>query len=139
MLVFLLRHAERLPDPADDLTPDGVERAKLLAQMLADSGVHIAFCSKKIRTQRTIEAQAAVSVAPLRKASARSRGASRVLASVAPSASARGPITARTSRTSASTCLRSRPFGSAAAHGTDVIKTSPATTNPRDMEDPLNP
>jgi phosphohistidine phosphatase SixA len=59
MIVFLLRHAERLPDPADDLTPDGVKRAKLLAQMLADSGVHIAFCSDKIRTQRTIE--------PLRK------------------------------------------------------------------------
>ena len=38
MIVFLLRHAERLPDPADDLAPDGVERAKLLAQMLAESG-----------------------------------------------------------------------------------------------------
>ena len=55
MIVFLLRHAERLPDPADDLAPDGVKRAKLLAQMLAGSGVHIAFCSNKIRTQRTIE------------------------------------------------------------------------------------
>jgi phosphohistidine phosphatase SixA len=55
MIVFLLRHAERLPDPADDLAPDGVKRAKLLAQMLAESGVHIAFCSDKIRTQRTIE------------------------------------------------------------------------------------
>ena len=59
MIVFLLRHAERLPDPADDLAPEGVERAKLLARMLADSGVHIAFCSDKIRTQHTIE--------PLRK------------------------------------------------------------------------
>lgn len=59
MIVFLLRHAERLPDPADDLTPDGVERAKLLARMLAESRIHIAFCSDKIRTQRTIE--------PLRK------------------------------------------------------------------------
>ena len=59
MIVFLLRHAERLPDPADDLAPDGVERAKLLARMLADSSVHIAFCSDRIRTQHTIE--------PLRK------------------------------------------------------------------------
>jgi len=59
MIVFLLRHAERLPDPADDLAPEGVERAKLLARMLADSGVHIAFCSDRIRTQHTIE--------PLRK------------------------------------------------------------------------
>lgn len=59
MIVFLLRHAERLPDPADDLAPDGVERAKLLARMLANSGIHTAFCSNKIRTQRTIE--------PLRK------------------------------------------------------------------------
>jgi phosphohistidine phosphatase SixA len=59
MIVFLLRHAERLPDPADDLAPDGVERAKLLARMLADSGIHITFCSDRIRTQRTVE--------PLRK------------------------------------------------------------------------
>ena len=59
MIVFLLRHAERLPDPADDLAPDGVERAKLLARMLAESGIHTAFCSNKIRTQHTIE--------PLRK------------------------------------------------------------------------
>ena len=55
MIVFLLRHAERLPDPADDLAPDGVERAKLLARMLAESGIHIALCSNKIRTHRTIE------------------------------------------------------------------------------------
>ena len=55
MIVFLLRHAERLPDPADDLAPAGVERAKLLARMLAESRIHIAFCSNKIRTQRTIE------------------------------------------------------------------------------------
>ena len=55
MIVFLLRHAERLPDPAEDLAPDGVERAKLLARMLAESRIHIAFCSNKIRTQRTIE------------------------------------------------------------------------------------
>ncbi len=55
MIVFLLRHADRTPEPVDDLTPAGVARAKLLARMLAESGIRKAYCSSKLRTQRTIE------------------------------------------------------------------------------------
>ena len=54
MLVFALRHADRTPDPAADLTPAGLARAKLLARMLAESGVRKAFCSSARRAQRTI-------------------------------------------------------------------------------------
>src|SRR5207244_11135804 len=55
MIVFALRHANRKPDPADDLTPAGVARARLLARMLGESGIRVAFCSDAIRTQRTME------------------------------------------------------------------------------------
>jgi len=54
MIVFALRHANRTPDPADDLSPAGMARAKLLARMLAESGVATAYCSSARRTQRTI-------------------------------------------------------------------------------------
>ncbi len=53
MIVFALRHADRKPD-ADDLSPAGIERAELLARMLAESGIRTAYCSDAIRTQRTI-------------------------------------------------------------------------------------
>jgi phosphohistidine phosphatase SixA len=55
MIVFALRHANRTPDPADDLTPAGVARAKLLARILGESGIRTAYCSSAIRTQRTME------------------------------------------------------------------------------------
>ena len=55
MIVFALRHADRTPDPEDDLTPQGRERARLLARMLAGSGISTAFCSEALRTRRTIE------------------------------------------------------------------------------------
>src|SRR5207244_3447658 len=55
MIVFALRHANRKPDPADDLTPAGVARARLLARMLGESGIRVAFCSDAIRTQWTME------------------------------------------------------------------------------------
>ena len=55
-VVFLLRHGERLlPDPADELTPDGVKRAELLGRMLANSGIRFAFCSNMLRTHQMIE------------------------------------------------------------------------------------
>jgi phosphohistidine phosphatase SixA len=55
MIVFALRHADRKPEPADELTPAGVDRAKLLARMLAESGVRTAFCSDAKRTQLTVK------------------------------------------------------------------------------------
>ena len=55
MIVFALRHADRTPDPEDDLTPAGIERAKLLARMLAESGIRTAYCSDAVRTQLTVE------------------------------------------------------------------------------------
>jgi phosphohistidine phosphatase SixA len=55
MIVFVLRHADRMPDPADDLTPAGRERARLLARMLSQCGVSVAFHSDALRTLRTLE------------------------------------------------------------------------------------
>jgi phosphohistidine phosphatase SixA len=57
MIVFVLRHAEKklTPENADDLTPAGVERAELLGRMLAETGVSVAYCSKAVRAQRTLE------------------------------------------------------------------------------------
>jgi 2,3-bisphosphoglycerate-dependent phosphoglycerate mutase len=58
MIVFALRHADRKPAD-DDLSPAGVERATLLARMLAESGIRTVYCSDAVRTQLT--------VAPLKK------------------------------------------------------------------------
>ena len=55
MLVFVLRHADRQPEPDDDLTEAGRERAELLARMLADSGVSVAYHSGTVRARRTLE------------------------------------------------------------------------------------
>ena len=55
MIVFALRHADRKPEPDDELSPAGVARAKLLARMLGESGVRTAFCSSARRTQQTVE------------------------------------------------------------------------------------
>jgi len=55
MIVFVLRHADRKPDPADDLTPAGVKRAELLARMLAETGVSVAYCSEAARAHQTLE------------------------------------------------------------------------------------
>jgi phosphohistidine phosphatase SixA len=53
MIVFALRHADRTA--ADDLTTAGHERAELLARMLAESGVRIAYRSDAVRAARTLE------------------------------------------------------------------------------------
>jgi phosphohistidine phosphatase SixA len=55
MIVFALRHADRTPAPADDLSAAGRERAKLLARMLVDSGVSIAFRSDAMRARKTLD------------------------------------------------------------------------------------
>jgi broad specificity phosphatase PhoE len=52
MIAFALRHADRKPD--GNLSPAGIERAQLLARMLAESGIRTAYCSDAIRTQQTI-------------------------------------------------------------------------------------
>lgn len=55
MIVFVLRHADRKPEPADGLNPAGIERAKLLARMLAETGVSLAYCSEAARARQTLE------------------------------------------------------------------------------------
>ena len=55
MVIFVLRHADRKPEPDDDLSPPGIERAKLLARMFAETGVSIAFRSDAVRARRTLE------------------------------------------------------------------------------------
>ena len=53
--VILTRHAEKGTAPAKDppLTPAGEQRAKVLASMLADSGVDQIFVTELQRTQQT--------------------------------------------------------------------------------------
>ena len=55
MIVFVLRHADRQPDPIDDLSPSGWERAELLARMLAESGVSVAYHSEAVRARQTLQ------------------------------------------------------------------------------------
>src|SRR5439155_15025158 len=53
MIVFALRHADRTA--GDDLSPAGTRRAKLLARMLAESGVSVAIRSQFIRAAKTLQ------------------------------------------------------------------------------------
>src|SRR3954471_6425550 len=53
MIVFVLRHADRTS--GDDLRPEGILRAKLLARMLAESGITIAFRSQFVRAKKTLQ------------------------------------------------------------------------------------
>ena len=54
-LVLVVRHAERAPGPKGDptLTPEGFERAALLAQIGADAGIDAIVTSQWRRTQET--------------------------------------------------------------------------------------
>jgi phosphohistidine phosphatase SixA len=54
MIVFILRHADR-DSGANDLNEKGVERSKLLARMLAETGVSVAYRSDAKRTGQTLE------------------------------------------------------------------------------------
>src|SRR4051794_5505917 len=53
MIVFALRHADRTV--ADDLSPAGRERAKLLTRMLAESGISVALRSHFGRAAKTLQ------------------------------------------------------------------------------------
>jgi broad specificity phosphatase PhoE len=53
MIVFAIRHADRAA-AGDDLSPAGRERAELLARMLAESGVSVAYRSDAVRAARTL-------------------------------------------------------------------------------------
>jgi DNA-binding protein HU-beta len=55
MIIFVLRHADRRPDPDDALSDKGIDRAKLLARMLGESGIQIAWCSDALRAQATLQ------------------------------------------------------------------------------------
>ena len=51
--VILTRHAEKGPDKDPPLTESGHKRARLLASMLADSGVNAIYVTEYQRTQQT--------------------------------------------------------------------------------------
>ena len=53
MIVFVLRHADRTS--GDDLSLRGQKRAQLLARMLGESGVSIAFRSDAVRAKLTLD------------------------------------------------------------------------------------
>ena len=53
MIIFILRHADRLQE--DDLSAKGRDRARLLARMLRGSGVSIAYRSDTARARQTLE------------------------------------------------------------------------------------
>ncbi len=55
MIVFVLRHADRMAEPEDALSAPGLERTKLLARMLGESGVRNAWCSDAIRARGTLK------------------------------------------------------------------------------------
>jgi broad specificity phosphatase PhoE len=54
MMIFALRHADRVSENVDALSDAGKVRAKLLGRMLAQSGIQNAYCSDARRTQDTI-------------------------------------------------------------------------------------
>ena len=56
MIVFAIRHADKklTPPNADGLTPAGVKRAGLLARMLAESGISMAYSSTAQRARQTL-------------------------------------------------------------------------------------
>ena len=51
MMIFALRHADRVSENIDALSDKGKVRAELLARMLAQSGIRNAYCSDAKRTQ----------------------------------------------------------------------------------------
>ncbi len=56
--VILVRHAEKKiePDnPDPDLTPQGVERAQLIARMFGEAGVNVIYATQYKRTQQTVQ------------------------------------------------------------------------------------
>ena len=54
MVVFVLRHADRKPNPDDDLTLAGIERVKLLVRMFTETRVSALFAANGCQ-RRTLE------------------------------------------------------------------------------------
>ena len=54
MMIFALRHADRVSENIDAFSDKGKVRAELLARMLAQSGIRNAYCSDAKRTQDTV-------------------------------------------------------------------------------------
>jgi len=54
MMIFALRHADRVSESIDALSDIGKVRADLLARVLAQSGITNAYCSDAKRTRDTI-------------------------------------------------------------------------------------
>ena len=54
MMIFVLRHADRVSENIDALSDKGKVRAELLARMLAQSGISNAYCSDAKRTRETV-------------------------------------------------------------------------------------
>ena len=56
--VILVRHAEKKIEPTNpdpDLTPEGLERAQLIARMFGDAGVNAIYATQYKRTQQTVK------------------------------------------------------------------------------------
>ena len=56
--VILVRHAEKKIEPVNpdpDLTPEGLERAQLIARMFGDAGVNVIYATQYKRTQQTVK------------------------------------------------------------------------------------
>ena len=56
--VILVRHAEKKIEPVNpdpDLTPEGIERAQLIARMFGDAGVNAIYATQYKRTQQTVQ------------------------------------------------------------------------------------
>ncbi len=55
MIVFVLRHANRRPEPHDGLTTEGRARAERLGWMLEESGVSVAYRTEFVRACQTVK------------------------------------------------------------------------------------
>ncbi|HMT96788.1 MAG TPA: histidine phosphatase family protein [Ferruginibacter sp.] len=53
--IFVVRHADRTPAPADDLIPAGVIRADELKRVLLNAGVDSIFSTNFVRTKKTVQ------------------------------------------------------------------------------------
>jgi 2,3-bisphosphoglycerate-dependent phosphoglycerate mutase len=56
--IILVRHAEKMLEPVNpdpDLTPEGAERAQLIARMFGDAGVNAIYATQYKRTQQTVK------------------------------------------------------------------------------------
>jgi phosphohistidine phosphatase SixA len=52
---FFVRHADRLPEPADGLSPEGIARAERLGEIMKEAGLDQVFTTNTVRTRTTAE------------------------------------------------------------------------------------